>query len=159
MKKAWLTFTLFLLVFSQNIWGESFTRTDFEQKKDKKLVRTTLVDVQDETISLTQNLLDDESGNLIWDETKQWPVSYKKSGHIMGERDSKKSTTLSLIFTKERLEQFASELEVDEYLKKAFQKAKEENKTKCADGLTNYEALALETSRDFSKVFQAICFK
>lgn len=115
--------------------------------------------MQDETISLTQNLLDDESGNLIWDETKQWPITYKKSGHIMGERDSKKSTTMSLIFTQERLEQFASELEVDKYLKKAFQKAKEEEKTKCADGLTNYQALALETSRDFSKVFQAICFK
>lgn len=157
MKKTLIIFTLF--TFGQNVWSQSFTRSDFEQKEGKKLVRTTQVDIQDEMLSLTQNLLDEESGDIIWDHSKQWPLTYKKTGHIMGEHDKKQSTTISLIFTEEMLQQFSSEFDVDEFLRKAYKKAEKANKTKCSDGFTNYQALALETSKDFSEVFQAICFK
>lgn len=157
MKKISLFFTF--LTLGLNSWAQSFTRTDFEQKGGQKLVRTTQVDVQEEKIILNQNLLNEESGALVWDESAQWPVTYKKEGHIVGEHDKKQDTTLTLIYSDELLRQFTSEFEVDEYLKKAYEQAKKEDKTKCPDGFTNYKALALETSKSFSKVFQAICFK
>jgi|GEM_PF-4348528 hypothetical protein len=157
MKKTWII--LASLLISAQAWAQSFTRTDFEQKEGQKLVRTTLIDVQNKTITLTQNLLNEQSGAIVWDKSVQWPVAYKKEGHLVGELDKKQTTALSLIFSDETLQQFASEFEVDEYLKRGYEEAKKEGRTKCADGFSNYKALAIETSKDFSEVFQAVCFK
>lgn len=157
MKKICALFTFFTLCL--NSWGQSFIRTDLEQRKDQKLVKTTQVEVQEKEILLTQNLLNEESGDIVRDESSEWPVTYQKDGHIVGEHDKKNATTLTLIYSNKLLQQFTSEFEVDKYLKKAYKKAEKENKTKCPDGFANYKALALETSKNFSKVFQAICFK
>lgn len=157
MKKKWSILILISIALNLNAWGQAFTRTDLEQKKDQELERTIHVKIHKKEIGLIESLID-ESGELVWDKATQWPVIYKKDGHMVGEQEEKKGTTLTLIYSDELLEQFTSELEMDEYLRKAYEQAEQENNTKCSDGFTNYKALALETSKDFSEVFQAICF-
>lgn len=157
MKKS-IAITLLSFFLTSAAFSQSFTRVDFQRQDGQDLVVTSFVSVEGDDLSLSLEVKDDASRDILWHQSKKWPITYQEEGHIFGENSHDGGTALTFIYTPELIDQFATEFESDTQLQDSYDEASSYNNTACEKGFRNYEAIVLETNRTMTTVLQAICY-